>query len=88
MSLAEILANQDGGPRRETPCKTGVWLAKQSEKDRKAFWAWIDAKNNRQVLLEACQSEGLDATSSSLYRHVNGRCHCPRGDRPARKMAD
>jgi hypothetical protein len=51
-------------------------LSNQPKDEQDTFWAWIKSGNNKLVLLEACQSEGLNVSSSSFYRHLNGRCDC------------
>lgn len=76
VALADRL-NQVPGGRRDLPkCQTGAWLRTQSAANRNAFNKWVEAGNNKLILLEQCKLEGLDVTASSFYRHLNSNCHC------------
>lgn len=76
MSLAAKLAKSSGAARLTRTCRTGVWLDEQPQSEQNAFHDWVAAGNNKLVLLEACQEEGLKVGTSSFYRHLNGKCDC------------
>ena len=73
MSLTDAVAQQLA---HADLCKTGRWLAEQSERDRKTFHDWFAAGRPGEPMRQLCAREGLGAGRSSFNEHVRKVCSC------------
>ena len=74
MGLAERLEASTSPVAKNQSCQTCRFLATQTQRDRDAFYAWVDKGYNKAQLFRECQADGLDVTYRNFLAHFEKPC--------------
>ena len=76
--MADALTDQAIQTRKGPPCTTGAFIATLSQQDRQEVLDAFDSTLHTSVIFRALQKLYPDASRTSVGKHRNGDCQCPK----------